>query len=454
MHRLIEVDAYPDEVIFTTAELTKLLGASRVSETWKTGSVSLSTHLESGQVLYFHSPVHLKFPWWQTFFVLRAIKTVQQTYTPSKDLLDLLEQFRKMLNDCIRIGLAENITSMKSLSQKAYRELSEYDTPSYYKLCAISKAAGILRNYKKACRKKGHVKDPYARRLQLVTCYGFKIKNDKLLLPLRHRLSISIPLNPHTTSTISHPGLTVRSITLTESRLAITYVKVSVPIHPKGAIALDRNLNNVMSAASDALVLSYDLTKATEIKAVYREIKSHAKRNDHRVRRRIFVKYGRRERNRVQQILHQTSKCIVEDAKKKQYAIAMEKLTGIRKLYRKGNGQGCDYRGRMNSWSYAELQRQIEYKARWDGIPVIYVNPRGTSARCSICGSGMKPEENRKLKCRSCGFTVDRDVNAARNILARAVRFAAVAPASEAMVAVQRRKVDAGELTSRYTPTS
>jgi len=71
--------------------------------------------------------------------------------------------------------------------------------------------------------------------------------------------------------------------------------------------------------------------------------------------------------------------------------------------------------------------------------------------KCSICGSRMKPEENRTLKCRSCGFTVDRDVNAARNILARGMRFVPVASASEAMVAVQRRPVDADELTKRPT---
>jgi putative transposase len=105
----------------------------------------------------------------------------------------------------------------------------------------------------------------------------------------------------------------------------------------------------------------------------------------------------------------------------------------------------------MNSWSFAELQRQIEYKARWEGIPVIYVNPYGTSVKCSICGLRMKPEENRQLKCSSCGFMVDRDVNAARNILARGVRFAPFASASEAMVAVQRRPVDADELTWRPT---
>jgi transposase len=81
----------------------------------------------------------------------------------------------------------------------------------------------------------------------------------------------------------------------------------------------------------------------------------------------------------------------------------------------------------------------------------MYVNPYGTSVKCSIFGSRMKPEENRKLRCRSCGFMVDRDVNAARNILARALRFGAVASASEAMVQEPRRrvilKVDADELT-------
>lgn len=364
-----------------------------------------------------------------------------------------------MLNDCIRIGLAQNLTSMKSLSMKAYGELSEYDTPSCYKLCAISRAAGILRNYKKARRKNPHVRDPHVRRLQLVTCYRFKIKNGKLILPVGHRKIMSISLNPHTTSIISHPHLIPRSITLTESKLAINYAKETAPIQPKGAMALDRNLDNVMVAASDRSAQGYDLTRATRIRSVYREIKSHARRNDHRVRRRIFLKYGRKEKNRVQQILHQVSKRIVADAKLKKYAIAMEKLTGIRKLYRKGSGQGCDYRARMNSWSFAELQRQVDYKARWDGIPVIYVNARGTSAKCSICGSRMTriPEENRRLKCQSCGLMIDRDVNAARNILAlgmRAVRFAAVAPASEAMVAVQRCPVDAGELTSRHAPTS
>ncbi len=65
--------------------------------------------------------------------------------------------------------------------------------------------------------------------------------------------------------------------------------------------------------------------------------------------------------------------------------IVFEDLNGIRKLYRKGNGQGNKFRRKLNSWSFYELQRQIEYKADWEGIPVRFVDPKCTSKLCPIC---------------------------------------------------------------------
>jgi len=367
-------------------------------------------------------------------------------------VLWLLEQFRQMMNECIRIGLRENVTSMKSLSCRAYRELKGYDVPSCYRLCAISAATGILRNYRKAKRDGKRVKEPYAHRLRLTTCYRFKIEGGELMLPLRAGEHITFPLSTHVQETVN--GFTVRSVTLTEDRLSLAYASDVQEIKPQGFVGIDSNLDNVTTVASGGTVTRLDLSKATQVKAVYREVRRHMRRNDVRVRRRISGKYGRKQRDKVQQIIHHASKLIVEEAKAKQYGIVMEKLTCIRRLYRHGNGQGRWYRGRMNSWSFGELQRQVKYKAKWLGLPVIYVPPHGTSSKCSICGQKMKPEENRMLRCPSCGYTVDRDVNAARNILeAGRLRFGLVERAGEAMkLSCSNEQVDARQLAKAGLP--
>lgn len=348
-------------------------------------------------------------------------------------MLWLLEQFRLMLNDCIRIGLAENATSLKSLSLMAYGQLKGHEVPSYYKLCAISRATGILRNYRKAKRKGRRVREPHARQLQLVTCYGLKIRDGTLALPFKSKQPIHIPLNPHVRQVLSEQGLMVRSVTLTADKLVIAYAKEAAEIQLKGLIGIDRNLDNLTLADSSGKVEQLNLAKAAEIKEMYRVVKARFARNDIRVRKRIFRKYGEKERSKVQHILHNVSKHIVEDAKARCLGIVMEDLNGIRRLYRKGNWQSKNYRARMNSWSFRELQRQIEYKARWEGLSVIYVRAHGTSSKCSTCGHRLS-EENRTMSCANCGLTMDRDVNAAKNILALGLRFRPVAQLPEAMV--------------------
>src|SRR3989449_4332737 len=52
---------------------------------------------------------------------LQAVKAVRQNYHPTEEVLSLLEDFRCMVNDCVRIGLRENLTSMKSLCSASKR---------------------------------------------------------------------------------------------------------------------------------------------------------------------------------------------------------------------------------------------------------------------------------------------------------------------------------------------
>src|SRR3989441_5815845 len=215
-------------------------------------------------------------------------------------------------------------------------------------------------------------------------------------------------------------------MTTTEIGLSSCLAKEPAENDPAGAIGIDRNLDNVTTADSDGSILRHDLGRATEVKARSRETKRHFKRNDVRIRRVVYGKYGRIQRNRVAWLLHNVPGLDSKAGEGEEVRHRDGEHQRNPQAHRKGNGQGTTYRARLNSWSFCELQRQIEYKARWEGIPVSYVAARGTSVNCSICGSRTTtyPNERRTLHCPKCGISIDRDVNAARNILAKGgVRF-------------------------------
>lgn len=71
--------------------------------------------------------------------------------------------------------------------------------------------------------------------------------------------------------------------------------------------------------------------------------------------------------------------------------------------------------------SWSEFRSMLEYKAAWYGREVIAVDRFFPSSKlCSSCGTLQKrmPLGVRMWTCDSCGTTHDRDVNAAKNLLA------------------------------------
>jgi len=70
----------------------------------------------------------------------------------------------------------------------------------------------------------------------------------------------------------------------------------------------------------------------------------------------------------------------------------------------------------------SELRRQIEYKAAWGGTDVVVADRFYPSTQtCSNCGVIRNGEDKVKLsdrvfRCPECGFEIDRDLNAARNL--------------------------------------
>jgi len=395
--------------------------------------------------------------------VITAIKCVKQFYFPTEGILAMMEMFRHMVNECLKVGLANNVSAMKKLSKLCYSALVKYDIVSYYKLHAISKAAGMLATRKKSMRRGHKTKDPYMRNPSLVSSYGFEIANGSLRVPLGDREYFDIPLNNYVKGILSDHTLKVRSFTLTPETLSICYSKEVTEIGCTTTVGVDRNLEN-LTVGNDEQATRYDLSKAVQIAENTRSIIRSFKRNDVRIQKKIVSKYGRRRANRIRQLMHHVSKAVVEIAKEQKTAIAFEDIRFIRRLYQSGNGQGRNYRYRLNGWSFAEIKRQIEYKAAWTGVPTITLTKnetRGTSSLCPRCGERLQVGTfKRMLYCPNCKHEMDRDVVAAMNIAYKGrSRFErSQGAAGEAMrgnpTTTVILRVDAAKLTCRRKPVS
>lgn len=72
----------------------------------------------------------------------------------------------------------------------------------------------------------------------------------------------------------------------------------------------------------------------------------------------------------------------------------------------------------LNDWPYYQLRELVENKAKLQGIKVCYVDPYHTSQICSRCGhyeDGQREKQDTFI-CKACGFSINADYNASRNI--------------------------------------
>jgi len=125
--------------------------------------------------------------------------------------------------------------------------------------------------------------------------------------------------------------------------------------------------------------------------------------------KKLYLKENRFRRD----MNHVISKQIVQNVPENSI-IVLEDLKHIRKAI-KSNKTG---RRELNNWSFYQLEQFLTYKAASKRILIDYVDPRYTSQKCSCCGHVDK--KNRKytclFKCTKCGFTLDADLNASRNV--------------------------------------
>ena len=130
---------------------------------------------------------------------------------------------------------------------------------------------------------------------------------------------------------------------------------------------------------------------------------------------------GRRIRKKIKNLVHDlhhaTARHLCESYN--QILIpAFETKNMVSKIKRRIGSQTARM---MLTWSHYSFRRILEDKAReYSDCSVFVVNESYTSKTCGNCGSLHETLGKSKVfKCPACNFTLDRDVNGARNILIR-----------------------------------
>ena len=213
----------------------------------------------------------------------------------------------------------------------------------------------------------------------------------------------------------------IGGLTLTERELTITVKRAVEPKADRWA-SFDINLTNV-TALIDGRIERYDLREPYHIHRVY-EIKRQRIQKLSKLKpetsRRLSRKYSWREINRTKDFMQKLTTKIARGLRESNTGAIMEKLKGIKGRVLHGSKKR---NRKLAKWNARTFQFMLDYKLKWVGLPVKYVNAKNTSKTCPLCSGYLVAYEGRSMRCEQCRLTMDRDVVAALNLQMRGAGF-------------------------------
>jgi IS605 OrfB family transposase len=171
-------------------------------------------------------------------------------------------------------------------------------------------------------------------------------------------------------------------------------------------LGIDRGVTNIITCSDNTFYNSKHLRK---VKGNYQYLRTRLQSVGTRSSRRKLKKLSGRERRFTLDLNHRLAKEITN----KDYDVFVVEKLDIKTSW----GKGRIFNRKLGNWSYSEFLRLLKYKAESLGKTVIEINPRYTSQKCSKCGFiDRKNRYKSRFLCRECGFELNADLNAARNI--------------------------------------
>jgi putative transposase len=336
-----------------------------------------------------------------------------------------MEDFRLAVNNAIRFGVQTGATSRNALSKLAYKDFRK-EHPNMYAqhlVSAFEVAGSILKNHRRRLRKGLPAQVPFVRRLFMKVenqAYRLDRGNGILDLPIRAgcRIKLTLVMSEYHRKYLDNESYSLGSLTLLPDRVVVTIRKhAPKPYAPVSVLSLDtneRSLDGVL-AKEDMIVavVRAEFPDVSIIQSVHHERRrklQKKKSHDRRTARKLCAREGVREHHRVDYRMHEVANAVLSFAEERRSMIVLEDLGEIRPQMCKRMNR------RISMWPRRKLHQIIEYKAAWQGIPVMKVDPRYSSRKCPVCGRIQDSRKGTEFVC-GCGWHMDRHINASINLL-------------------------------------
>jgi putative transposase len=186
------------------------------------------------------------------------------------------------------------------------------------------------------------------------------------------------------------------------------------------AVGIDAGITSLVTLSTGEKITNprHERKDRERLAKAQRELSRKAKGSNNRAKARIKVaRTHARIADRRRDFLHKLTTRLVRENQ----TIVIEDLTVRNMLKNRKLARA------ISDASWTEMRSMLEYKADWYGRDLVVVDRWFPSSKlCSACGTlqGRMPLNVREWTC-ACGATHDRDVNAARNILAAGLAVSA-----------------------------
>ncbi len=332
-------------------------------------------------------------------------------------LLLSLDHFTNAYNFCCSTGFSNKTSNGITLHKLTYTSCREH-LPSQLAISARMMATDSLTSFFSKQKKNPNktLSCPISKRMSIrLDRNSHTIWFDKSLVSIltcNGRLRLPFNINPYFKQFVSwkHSSASL-SFRKNKFFLNVQFEK-DIEDTPKNNtyIGVDRGIKK-LAVTSDNRFFGGGTTR--RICQKYQSIRSKLQRCGSKSAKRHLVRLSGREQRFKADVNHCISKKILSTLKPGD-VVVLEDLCGIRnKRMRKKQ------RKRVHSWNFRQLEQFLKYKAEAKSIYIEYVDARYTSQRCSKCGHIKR--SNRKsqscFECKKCGFKLNADLNAARNIV-------------------------------------